>query len=160
MLVQRRMALENVIQLLTGGCRACGALMSGSLGSGNDPACCFYDAIVCSAGGYFLCNRRLESLLPPSFLSTACLNRLPLHACLPAVNMFEDVDPVAVLEKRVAGEEGGHTEWLVKFEDEEEVRGCGAGCKHRAAGLDAGWKQWGESLPKERCGEFSDSSTS
>ena len=78
-LVQRRMALENVIQLLTGGCRACGALMSGSLGSGNDPACCFYDAIACSAGGYFLCNRRLGSLLPPSFLSTACLST---PACL------------------------------------------------------------------------------
>jgi hypothetical protein len=31
----------------------------------------------------------------------------------------------------VAGEEGGHTEWLVKFEDEEEVRRCRAGCKHR-----------------------------
>ena len=35
--------------------------------------------------------------------------------------MFEDVDPAAVLEKRV-NEESGHTEWLVKFEDEEEVR--------------------------------------
>lgn len=36
--------------------------------------------------------------------------------------MFEDVDPAAVLDKRV-NEESGHTEWLVKFEDEEEVRG-------------------------------------
>lgn len=37
--------------------------------------------------------------------------------------MFEDVDPAAVLEKRVKPEEeGGHTEWLIKFEDEEEVR--------------------------------------
>ncbi|PRW45505.1 signal recognition particle 43 kDa chloroplastic [Chlorella sorokiniana] len=34
-------------------------------------------------------------------------------------NMFEDVDPAAVLEKRV-NEESGHTEWLVKFDDEEE----------------------------------------
>ena len=43
--------------------------------------------------------------------------------------MFEDVDPAAVLERRVS-EESGHTEWLVKFADEEEVRlrGRGWGC--------------------------------
>lgn len=66
---------------------------------------------------------------PPSGVCPSpSLTRLPscfLHPSprlrLPAANMFEDVDPAAVMDKRT-NEESGHTEWLIKFEDEEEVR--------------------------------------
>jgi hypothetical protein len=91
----------------------------------------------CASWVLAFCRGGAELAAPPHALlyPLDCLPaRLPT-ACLPAVNMFEDVDPVAVLEKRVAGEEGGgHTEWLVKFEDEEEVR---------EGGSEQGWAGWG-----------------
>ncbi len=102
MTVQRRMALENVIQMLTGE-NSCSSL-----------------SVTSSSPHRNQRDRSRGSAASP--LLPNC-SSLPMHSALPAANMFEDVDPAAVLDKRV-NEESGHTEWLVKFEDEEEVRFC------------------------------------